>query len=292
MSLPRITVVTPSYNQGQFLEQTILSVLGQCYDNLEYIIIDGGSADNSVDIIRSHEKKLAYWVSEKDGGQAEAINNGFARGTGDILCWLNSDDFFLPGIFQTLVQEFNDGVDLVYGNCLSFSADGGRCLVNRPFAYDSQVLALTDYIVQPSSFWTRSLWKEVGELKSGLHYAFDWEWYLRASKHGRFKKSEVIYSAYRFHSAHKSGVGGDARNAEICRVALEHGDNVARRHYEFCRQHLKPLREAELWRLRLEGRGIKTSDRLLRWLVPSLWSLPAGIEFSKLRLCQGMFGNV
>jgi len=292
MALPRITVVTPSFNQGQFLEQAILSVLGQGYENLEYIVIDGGSSDNSVDIIRRHEKKLSYWVSEKDGGQSEAINKGFAHATGDILCWLNSDDFFLPGVLQSVGRELHNGPDLIYGNCLSFSAEGGRCLVNRPPAYDQQLFGLKLCIVQPSSFWTRALWEKTGSLSPELHYAFDWEWYLRAAKNGNFRKSEVLYSAYRFHSAHKSGVGGDARNREISKVALELGGEEVRSHYEFCLKYLNALRQCEIWRLRLRGRGIASADHIARWLVPTLWNLPPGIQFSKLRLCQGMFGNV
>src|ERR1700687_6032262 len=109
MSLPRISVVTPSFNQGQFLEETILSVLGQNYPDLEYLIIDGGSTDSSVEIISKYADRLAYWESEPDRGQAHAINKGFARATGQIMCWINSDDFFFPHVFQQLVPFFQPG---------------------------------------------------------------------------------------------------------------------------------------------------------------------------------------
>ena len=103
--LPRITVVTPSFNQAPFLEQTILSVLGQCYPNLEYIVMDGGSTDGSREIIERYAPQLAYWQSQPDGGQAAAINAGFARATGEILCWLNSDDYFLPGALHRIARH-------------------------------------------------------------------------------------------------------------------------------------------------------------------------------------------
>ena len=121
--LPRITVVTPSFNQAAFLETTIRSVLGQCYPNLEYLVMDGGSSDGSVEIIRRFESDLAHWVSARDGGQAAAINAAFARATGDILCWLNSDDFFLPGTLHRVAQwlgKGGGGPELVYGACLFF----------------------------------------------------------------------------------------------------------------------------------------------------------------------------
>jgi glycosyltransferase involved in cell wall biosynthesis len=97
---PKITIVTPSYNQGQYLEDTIASVLGQNYPNLEYMVLDGGSSDNSLEIIKKYENHLAFWVSERDGGQSAAINRGFGAATGDILAWLNSDDMYLPRVLQ------------------------------------------------------------------------------------------------------------------------------------------------------------------------------------------------
>ncbi|MFA7345426.1 MAG: glycosyltransferase family 2 protein [Terrimicrobiaceae bacterium] len=290
-SLPKISVVTPSYNQGVFLEQTMLSVLGQVYPNLEYIVVDGGSNDGSVEIIKRYEDNLAWWVSGKDGGQAEAINKGFARATGDILCWLNSDDFFLPGTLLAIAGELAAGHDLVYGDCISFSDLGKRCVINRPPVYDRELLGLVDYIVQPSSFWTRSLWSKTGPLNTALHYAFDWEWFLRASGFGKFHKCERILSAYRFHASHKSSTGGERRTEEIFSVAEKQGGEKAGRHYRFVREHLAVLRCHENLCTRLRGRGLSKYEPVARWFFPSLRSLPEGCDFQKIRRCMGMFGS-
>lgn len=290
MNLPKITVVTPSFNQVEFLEQTILSVLGQCYKNLEYIVMDGGSTDGSIEIIKKYESRLSFWVSEKDGGQADAINRGFSMSTGDILCWLNSDDFLLPGTLSAIADEFSPGHDLLYGDCISFSDKGIRSVVNRPPNYDQKLLQLVDYIVQPSSFWKRDLWLKTGPLNSEFHYAFDWEWFIRASKNSKFKKCNMILSAYRFHAKHKSSNGGTKRMHEICEVARLHGDVGIARHYQFASDCLEALRKAERLRLRICGRGFNRWDKLARWGVPKLWNLPDGIDYDILRKCVSMFG--
>jgi glycosyltransferase involved in cell wall biosynthesis len=286
-ALPKITVVTPSYNQGAFIEQTILSVLGQRYENLEYIIVDGGSTDTSVEVIKRYEADLAWWVSEKDRGQSHALNKGFARATGDILCWLNSDDFFFPGVLHA-VARFLETDDLIYGDCVSFSDTGSRCLVNRPPRHDPALLGLTDYIVQPSSFWRRSLWEKTGTLNEELHYAFDWEWFLRAQKLGSFRKCDIVFSAYRFHAAHKSASGGKMRAQEIASVARAYGSAEADRHYQFALDHFADLRKYEDLSLRMKGRGLGRHAQLARLASPALWSLPSGIEFDKVRTCFRM----
>jgi glycosyltransferase involved in cell wall biosynthesis len=287
-ALPKITVVTPSYNQAPFLEQTIRSVLGQLYDNLEYIVIDGGSNDGSVEILQRYASQLTYWVSEKDRGQAEALNKGFSRATGDIFCWLNSDDFLLPGALAEVARAFREPVDFIYGDCISFSDKGTRSLVNRPPEHSRELLTIVDYVVQPSSFWRRSLWEKTGRLSEELHYAFDWEWFLRADLLGKFQKVGFIFSGYRFHDAHKSSHGGEKRAREIVSVAHSHGGEDAARHYQFAIEHIELLKKFENTALRLKGRGVKEHLQWARRLTPALWSLPPGIDLTKLRQCVNM----
>ena len=220
-SHPRITVVTPSFNQGQFIEETIVSVIGQNYANLEYIVMDGGSSDNTVEIIKRYEKHISYWQSAEDGGQAAAINAGFARASGTILAWLNSDDFYLPGTLRDVAARLDTAKNqLLLGNCFHFFQNSARAAGSDVVAHHAKSnLLLWDYIVQPSAFWTRRTWEKTGELNEQLHFAFDWEWFIRARQaETEFMTCQKYLSAYRFHEAHKTGTGGSKRRDEIARI--------------------------------------------------------------------------
>jgi len=223
MADPRITVVTPSLNQGRFLEETILSVLGQEYPNLEYIVLDGGSTDGSVEVIRKYEGHLAYWVSEKDQGQAAAINQGFARATGEILAWLNSDDTYLPGTLAHIAATLDPTrADILFGNCrhLAASETYGSDVRRKHGAMN---LALADYIIQPSTFWTRKAWDATGPLDESLVFAFDWDWFIRARTAGVALRPDDRYLAvYRMHGEHKSGTGGERRRKELAEIYRRH----------------------------------------------------------------------
>jgi glycosyltransferase involved in cell wall biosynthesis len=283
---PRITVVTPSYNQGQFLEQTISSVLGQQYPNLEYIIMDGGSTDESVEIIKRYEKHLAYWTSGPDGGQSAAINKGFGRATGDILCWLNSDDMYLPGALAYVAPKLDvRRPELLFGNCLRFSED------EPAESYGSHVrrehgrrnLILADYIIQPSSFWTREAWLKTGPLDESLVFGFDWDWFARAVKAGIvFKPDDKYLSLYRVHSEHKTGTGGERRLRELASIYARHAGPEYGRLFESCcarRRHLN------------FGRGLIRRLRLARFEWPLLkLAFPGTLRnFSESELDDIMF---
>jgi glycosyltransferase involved in cell wall biosynthesis len=186
--LPIVTIVTPSYNQARFLEQTILSVLNQDYPNIEYLIIDGGSTDGSVEIIRRYGDRLAYWVSEPDQGQSHAINKGFQRANGEILAWLNSDDLYCPGAVRAAV-EFLGGhpeVALAYGRADLIDADGAVVCESPWMDFDvTTCLTRQRYpIPQPAAFFRRDTMQRVGLLDERLHYCLDWDYWIRIAMAG------------------------------------------------------------------------------------------------------------
>jgi len=207
--IPKISIVTASYNQGRFLEETIQSVLSQNYPNLEYIIIDGGSTDNSVNIIKKYEKYLSYWISEKDRGQSHAINKGLKRAKGDILTYCNSDDVYLPGCFRSVVQYFNENLqtEFVYGDAYIINEDGKIIDIKKEIAFDYKMACCIGFgliVFDPSSFMRRIVLDKVGYLDESLHYAMDGDYFFRVSQCCNIVHVNELWVAMRRHSQAKS----------------------------------------------------------------------------------------
>ncbi len=183
----KFSIITPSLNQGKFIEDTILSVVNQNYPDFEHIVMDGGSTDETVSILKkySHLK----WISEKDSGQSNALNNGFRLATGDICAWINSDDYYDEGTFQRVAEYFTQNKDcmFVYGDMTNIDADKNITakLVGDVMSR-SELLKLPDIVRQPSCFWRRSIFDKVGYLNENLHLVFDYEFFLRITKYYTF----------------------------------------------------------------------------------------------------------
>ncbi|HEX6386420.1 MAG TPA: glycosyltransferase family 2 protein [Anaerolineae bacterium] len=222
----KVSVVTPSFNQGQYLEETIRSVLLQGHPNLEYIVIDGGSSDGSVEIIRKYEPWLSYWTSEPDRGQSDAINKGFARASGQIFGWLNSDDVYEPGALQRVAGYFaaEPACELLYGTGWYLDANSVKteaCSWIRSF--DPDLLLTFNFILQPAAFWRRSLWQRTGELNISYHWAMDWEWFIRATRTAPPHFLREDFARWRITPEIKTRSGGDVRRAELAEISRKYG---------------------------------------------------------------------
>lgn len=204
---PRISIVTCSYRQARFLEAALRSVIDQRYPALEYIVVDGGSDDGSREIIERHSASLAYWVSEPDDGQTDALRKGFARASGDILAWLCSDDLLLPGALRAVAAFFRARPQAmaVYGDALWIDADGRLLRPKREIAFNRFVfLHDHNYVPQPSMFWRRELYQAVGGLDPAFDLAMDADLWERFSRRARIEHLARYLSCMRFYPEQKT----------------------------------------------------------------------------------------
>lgn len=255
---PLVTVVTPSFNQANFLERTIESVLSQDYPRLEYIIVDGGSTDASPQIIKRYHSRLAWWASEPDAGQADALNKGFARARGDILAWLNSDDTWLPGAVQSAVRAFQLGPDngLIYGDANYVDAQD-RILGQFPAAQTDYKLLRQGYvhIPQQAAFFRADLWRSLGPLDASLYFAMDYDLWVRIARVAQVQYVPQTWANFRLHSAAKTLAADERCWPEMLRVHYRDGGSpfsiiVAKFHL---RKLVAPLLRWKRRRLLLRG---------------------------------------
>jgi len=229
--LSKISIITPSFNQGKFLERTILSVLNQNYPNLEYIIIDGGSNDSSVEIIKKYGKEVTYWISEQDRGQSSAINKGFIKANGDYIGWLNSDDELnenaLNILGKVILENKIRGItkDLYYG-ILQLIDENGNHVKIEPF---NERLNFKDHLyakapcLQPGSFYSKGALIKAGYLNENLHFCMDWDLWLRILKIGEAQFIPHIMGKLRVHPEAKSSNKNISNLKESYRVFISHG---------------------------------------------------------------------
>lgn len=224
---PRISIVTPVFNRVEMIEQTIQSVLGQHYPNLEYIIIDGGSTDGTVDIIRRYENQLAYWVSEPDKGMYDAIMKGFSHATGDILAWINSDDMYHSNALNIVGQIFSQlyDVEWITGTPTLYNAEG-LCVKVFPTPHWSwQRFKSGDFrwLQQESTFWRRSLWDKVGGLNLQYKLAADFELWCQMFQYATLYSVNTVLGGFREHGNQLSLTQADKYSAEIKTITAQYG---------------------------------------------------------------------
>jgi glycosyltransferase involved in cell wall biosynthesis len=224
--LPLVSVITPSFNQARFLESTICSVLEQDYPNIEYILVDGGSTDGSMDIIQRYADRFAWWVSEKDRGQTDAINKGFARAKGDILAWLNSDDTYEPHAVAEAVALLLDQpeIGLIYGDA-NFIDENGAIIGRFPAAQTDLGRLRRGYvhIPQQAAFWRTDLWKKVGPLDPSFYFAMDYDLWVRLAALAGLQYQPRLWANFRLHSTGKTVIADDRCWTEMLKVHYRDG---------------------------------------------------------------------
>jgi glycosyltransferase involved in cell wall biosynthesis len=223
---PLVSIVTPSFNQAHFLEATIQSVLSQDYPRLEYIIVDGGSTDGSLEIIQKYADRLAWWISKPDQGQTDAINKGFAQARGDVLAWINSDDTYEPGALGEAANFLADHpeIGMVYGDARLIDENGAAIgmFPARQTNY-SKLLKGYVHIPQQSSFFRGDLWRKLGPLDSSFYFAMDYDLWVRIAKVAPLQYQPRLWANFRLHRSGKTNISDDRCWPEMLRVYLREG---------------------------------------------------------------------
>ena len=223
---PKISIVTPSFNQADYIEETILSIIFQDYPNLEFIVIDGGSIDGSIDTIDKYESSIDYWISEPDRGSGDAIAKGFNRATGDIFVWLNTDDLLLPGALHTVARKFmiSPSTDWIIGEAIEIDSESGLL---RPWfspqIHYSTLLFSGCWFHQPASFWRRSIYNKVEGFDSTFQFAYDYDLFLRMAAITRPVMIRQFLAAFRFHSKSKTMTMPHVCRSDMAILQERHG---------------------------------------------------------------------
>ncbi len=222
-SLPLVSIVTPSLDQGRYLEETIRSVLDQDYPSIEHIVVDGGSTDETLEVLRRYEH--VRWISERDRGQSHALNKGFALARGEVLGWLNADDVYLPGAISAAVQVLShSGCALVHGGWSQIDENGAVLREVQPIPFDYRLqLEVRNAVAQPGSLFTREAFESVGGLDEQLRYAMDYDLWLKIGARYDVRHVDRILAAYRLHPSSKTMAEADGFTAETWRAARAHG---------------------------------------------------------------------
>jgi glycosyltransferase involved in cell wall biosynthesis len=269
----RVTVVTPCFNMREYLPRTIESTLAELEPGDEYFVIDGGSTDGSVDVIKSYAHRLSGWVSERDRGYADALAKGFARATGDVLCWINASDLLLPGSLRLARRVLSGGTDLIFGDDFYIDEQDRVIFFSRGYVRDLRAAMLYGgwAPLQDACFWRRSLYERAGGIDIGLPHAADYDLFLRMSGLGRTEYVPFAFSAFRRHQGQKSISGSSAyeqerrmaRTRELAREPKSALGKIVARSW-----HALALR----WRIRVMQRTWRRTDLHGR----SVTTIPAG----------------
>lgn len=266
----KISIIVPSFNQGRFLEETIRSIVTQRWPDLELIIIDGGSTDETLEVIRRHESSIAYWISEPDRGQGDAINKGLRRATGDVVTWFGADDLYADGIFAALEPAWRKNPRAIYAAPVANFYSRGRQILLRPHG-----LTLENVVQywqrrslwhDPGLFWSRAVIDAAGEIDTALHYSFDYDYLIRALRHAGVEYVDHVAAGFRLHRHSKSISQTEQMMAETAVVSQRYWallDRVDRDGFERS-EHTARVRRAASQLIRGKREGWALLWRALR----------------------------